>query len=437
MSKPKLMTVAFEDAEICTTVAQLAVAEDGLVAADDQDLQEARDDAKQIDTLVSTAQRVETIGQAFQGAAQQDGMGHSEAQAIDVAVGELLRVTGIDDATGLSLEGFAGDRIQRVQACYVALEELGEDIRRIVKRIIAWIKHVAQVSYDLIERIMRGANSVIDQADRMYKAASALSVTRVDPTKLGQIEKGPLLNFFNESGRPMAAREISHAFGQYCDHVNAAFNGGHLLVPAAKALSEVDSYVNQHGEKALDIKAMESIAAKATDELVKSSLGAFTPKHQEGGDLMTTQLPFGNAALLFSFHHGHELPDVRVGFTAAIHSSPVSGAAPLKYLTPQEVMSMMSMLTAQMGRGIYRDGKNIQKALFEISRRVEKQSLLLSDRQRLAGASVIPTLHLIRTMCEASTQLTRLLYAYSGVCTRRILSYSRESILAHHKARMV
>ncbi len=436
MGKPSLMTVAFEDAVTAEGMgALLREDDDGLVQATDNDLVEVRDDSKEIDELITAARVVEDVGQTLQSAAQQNGMARSEAEAIDVALEGLYRCVGLGDPRRMSLEEFGDSRPSRIEACQIAMEDMAENIRRIIRKIVAWIKHVAQVCYDLVERIVQGANAVVDRGDRLHKAAGVLSMTRIDPSKLGQISKGQLLNFFNEAGRPMPAREIAQKYEQFCHQVNRAFDGVRLILPASQALTLVQTYIQKHGEKAMDVEAVETIAAHACAQLERESLAGFSPQKKEDGKLLSSKLPFGNSELVFSLHTGIKLTETPVGFSASIKTHPIEGAAALKYLTPQEVMNLMSVLTTQMGQGIYRDSKAIKAAIHELTKRVEKESQLLTDRQRQAGASVVPTLHLIRTICDSSMSLTRQLYSYSGITTRRILAYGEASLVAHHNAR--
>ena len=436
MGKKTLMSLAFEDNDQTPALGELIESDEGLVAATDEDLMGAHDDSKQLDELISTTEVLEGVQEAVQDAAEQGGFSPAAAKALDVAIEHFEHTAGLTSIRRLSLESFAGGRTLRIQSTKVALEEIGETIRRVIRRILEWIKHIASLCFDLIERSVRGANAVAAKAELLYKVASAMSHQRVNPSKLQQIEKSSLISFFNEHGKPLHAREIAARYDSYSKDINVMFGGDALFQPPSKALRALDTYVQQHGEKAVDLSAVESFAAAACEELVHTSLRSFSPVHRDGADLLAKELPFGNAQLLFSFAKGHNNPDKRVGFNVNIEVEEVSHTAALEPLSPQDVMNLMTVLHSHMGKGIYHDSKKIKAAIREIALHVEKQSEKLSDRQRQMGASIVPTLQLIRLITDSSMKLTRLAYSYSGVTGRRMLSYAEASLQAYHKARI-
>lgn len=429
-----LMRLAFEDVDQDDALSALGEAEDGLVPVSDQDLQGAHDDSEKIDELISTTRALEGIGQAVQAASEQDGMGHSAAQALDVAFEHFKLRAGIAAEKTLSLEGFRGGRSSRVVSTRVALEDLGETVRRLIKKIIGWIKHIAQLCYDLIERLMRGANAVIERSQTVYRAASAISYRKFDQDKLSEVKQGGLVAFFNRNGKPMDAHEIIHRFQDYSKEVNEIFNGGKLFGPSVRGLSELERFVKGHGEKDVDLGAVEGFAQAACEQLERESLKGFTRRQHADADMLTRELPFGNSELVFSFVKGVIDPDKRVGFHVGIQTNPVEHSAALVALKPQEVMNLMTVLTAEMSKGIYRESKKIKAAIHDVEKRVEKQSQELSDTQLKMGASVVPTLNLIKTISDSSMKLTRLLYAYSGITTRRMLSYAEASLKVYRGA---
>lgn len=430
-----LMRLAFEDAEQDDALSALGeAAQDGLVPVSEEDLQGAHDDSEKIDELISTTRTVESIAQAVQSAGEQDGLGRATAQALDVAFEHFKLRAGIAVEKTLSLEGFGGGRSSRLVATRVALEDMGETVRRLIKKLIAWIKHIALVCYDLIERIMRGANAVIERAQTLYKAASAMSYRKFDKDKLEPVEQSGLVAFFNKNGRPMDCHEIIHRFQDFSREMNAVFNGGKLFQPAVRGLSELERFVHGQGEKDVDLGAVEGFAEAACAEIENNSLRSFSARQQSDADILTYELPFGNSELVFSFVKGVIHEDKRVGFNASIETNPVDKAAALTPLKPQEVMNLMTVLTAEMSKGIYRESKKIKAAIYDVEKRVERQSNQLSDAQRKMGASVVPTLHLIKTLSDSSMKLTRLLYSYTGTTTRRILSYAEASLKVYHGA---
>jgi hypothetical protein len=428
------MSLAFEDADQFVVLDATSSPDDGLVPVDSEDLQGAHDDSEKIDELISTTRALEEITQAVQAARDQGGLGPQTAKALDVAFEHFKHHAGIPSEKSLSLEGFGGGRSSRTQSTSMALEDMGETVRRVIKKIIAWIKHIAQLCFDMIERIMRGANAVIEKSQSIYRAASAISYKRINPDNLTDITQAGLVGFFNKNGKPMDAHEIVKRFMTYCADVNEVFDAGKLFGPSVKALDALEHYVHQHGEKAVDLEAVEGFASEACEQLAKDSLSRFTAKHQDDADLLSMELPFGNSQLIFSFAHGHSDQTKRVGFHISIQTSPVDKAAALTPMRPQEVMNLMSVLTAEMSKGIYRESKKIKSAIHDVAKRVEKQSMELSDRQRHLGASVVPTLNLVKTISDSSMKLTRLMYAYSGITTRRLLSYSEASLRAYEKA---
>jgi hypothetical protein len=434
MSKRKLMQLAFEDMEEASRAQLVAEPSDGLVEVDDADLQGALDDSNEIDELISTTGVVEKIEEAVQSTCDEGGLGYPTAQALDVAFEHFKRSAGLPCEKSLSLEGLKGGRNTRIYTTKLALEEIGETIRRLVRRIIAWIKHIATVCYEIIERLMRGANAVIDRAHLVYKAAAGISHNKFAKDKVPAITKSSLVSFFNESGRPMNSHEIESRFKKYCDEVNHMFNAGQLYAPAVRGLSEMERYINGHGEKAVDMDAVERFAEASCDELTQKSLNRLSKRQVDGADVLFMELPFGNSDLLFSFAHGSVDSSRRVGFHVSIQPNPVQDAAPLDALRPQDVMNLMSLLISEMGRGIYRESKKIKSAIYDVQVRVEKESYRLSDRQRLMGASVVPSLQLVKLISDSSLKLTRLLYSYTGISTRRLLSYAESSIAAYEKA---
>jgi hypothetical protein len=434
MTRLTLMRAAFED-DSGEALAILTSSDEGLVPVRDQDLQGAHDDSEKIDELISTAGALEDVEKAVQSSCEQDGLSYPAAKALDVAFEHFKSRAGIPSEKTMSMEGFAGGRSSRLYATNVALEsDIGETIRRMVKKVIAWIKHVALMCYDMIERLFRGANAVIERAQSIHRAAAEISHHKFNRDKIEQISKSSLTSFFNKAGHPLSAQEVTQAFVTYCNEVNTLFSAGRLYAPCVQGLTELDHYLNMHGEKAIDMGAVEGFAAHACEELAKNSLKHFEQRKQEDADVLVSSLPFGNSALLCSFVHGSINPDHRIGFHLSIETNPVESAAALTPMKPQEVMNLMSVLTAQMSRGIYRDSKKIKAAIHDVATRVEKESYRLSDRQRQMGASVVPTLNTIKAISDSSMKLTRLLYTYTGITTRRLLSLSQASLQAYEKA---
>lgn len=435
MGKRTLINLAFEDVDPQAVIGTLVQTDEGLVDTDERELAQAQDDAREVDTLISTTERVQGIAMAVGQAAEQGGLSEPGARALDLAVESLMQGVG-EASKRLSMESFSGGRYTRTNATKVAMEDMGENIRRLVVKLIKWIKHIATVCYDMVERILRGANAVIAKADDLYKLASGMSNVRVDRSKLSTISNGALKNFFNENGKPLDARRIAQLFEIYSGDMEKAFNADKLFGPAVAGLKAMDDYIHQHSEKAVDLVAVEGFAAHACEKFVSDSLHDFKPKHDESADLMVRRLPFGNADLVISFAKSAYLEDKRIGYSSSISADNVNVSADLNALSPQEVMNLMSILTARMNSGLYHQSKKIKSSIYDITKRVEKQSQQLSDRQRLMGASVTPSLHLLKTISESSMTLTRLLYSYTGITTRRLLSYARASLAAYDKARI-
>lgn len=437
MSKPTLMRLAFEDVETqsAAIVNSPSEGDEGLLSVDESDLQEARDDSDKIDELISTTGAMEAIEEAVQTASQQDGLGPQAAKALDVAFEHINRRLGVAESQRLSLESFSGGASTRRVATLEALENIGEKIRRIIERIVDWIKRMAVACFEAIERLMRGADAVIARAQKVYRAASAQSHGNFHQANLKKINTAGLLSFFNDNGKSLAAQEIVHRYIAFCDDVNKTFNAGKLFQPSITGLRELERYVSAHGEKAVDVGTIEGFAASAVDQLVRESLHGYAKKDRNGVQVLTKKLPFGNAALVFSFAQGVTDDTKLVGFNATIETDEAANTpAELEPLKPQEVMNLMTVLTAQMSKGIYHDSKQIRRAIQDVASRVENESYKLSDRQRYHGASIVPTLNLIKTISDSSLKLTRLLYGYSGVTTRRLLAYGEESLAVYRGA---
>lgn len=435
MRKCTLMQVAFEDLPEGQTVATLIAGDDsGLMDVDDADLQQAHDDSNEIDELISTTCALESIYHGAKDSCRTGGLSYPAASALDVAMEHFCARAKITASRRVGMESFKGGSSQRIQTTQVAMEDMGETLRRLIKKILAWIKHVATLCYEIVERIVRGANAVGEHAQNVQTAATALLHKSVDNSKIATISVSKLTSFFNEKGVPMDPKEIIRQFQEYCTMVNDSFNSGKLFQPAVRGLTELEHYVKSHGEEHVDMQAVEGFAATACDQLVKNSLSHFTPSTNEGVDLLSHKLPFGNSDLVFSFVKGQASPGENVGFHVAIAPDPVEKAPDLPALRPQEVVNLTSVLISEMGKGIYRDSRVIRAAIHDVIMRVEKQSYQLSDRQRLMGASSVPTLNLIKLISDSSLKVTRLLYSYSGISTRRLLSYAELSLKAYDKA---
>lgn len=434
MTKRTLMRIAFED-DSGQALVGLNDPLDGVVQVCDDDLQQAHEDVEKIDELISLTSCLEEIEQATKQASELDGLSAGTAKALDTSFEHFKQLAGLPTNKSLSLEGFSGGKQTRIQATKVALEEIGETIRRMVRKLIEWIKHIATVCYDMVDRLLNGANAVIHKAQQLHRAALSISHHRFDNEKIGDISKSGLVSFFNKNGRPMSGHEIGQLFLEYSKEVDTLFSAAKLYTPATYALGEIERFVRGQGEKSLDVAQMELFAAEACNSLAQSSLAQFNVRAQGDGDVLVKELPFGNSELVFSFIHGSSNPQSRIGFNVAIKPADEQSNAPaLTPMRPQEVANLMSHVISQMGKGVYRDSKRIKAGIHEIQTRIEKESYRLSDRQRLAGASVIPTLHLIKAVADSSMKITRLLYSYTGITTRRMLWYAQSSIQAYEGA---
>lgn len=430
------MSLAYEDVDQTQALGELFTSDEGLFEVEDSDLNEAHTDSDNVDTLISTAIALEAIQTSLMESSKQNGIGIKTARSLDIAVEQYMLNSKAGHSKRLSVEGFSGGRITRLNATRVAMEDMGENIRRIVKRIIAWFKQMAIICYDLIERIYRGANAVVARCEKLYKIASAMCNIQVDRQRLRTISNSSLVDFFNVSGRPMGSREILKRFEDYNTRINNAFSGEKLYGPAVKGLNVMDTYVRNHGHEHMDVGVVEGFASEACENLIRHSLQNFNQIDKDGVQQRTIELPFGNSELVFSFINGTVLTTKRVGFDVSKESNPASGAPALPALSPRDVMTLLTTVSTSMNTGLYHDSKKIKASISDVTRRVEKQSLQVSDLQRGAGASVIPTLHLIKMISDSSMKLTRILYSYTGFTTRQLLGYSEASLAAYNKAKI-
>lgn len=393
----------------------------GLVQLDDvEKIEEAEEDSQEVDQLIGVTLTMESLYSTLESTPTHTPFSRPAAQALNAALESMV-------ARAKPL--FADESLQGKQArraaMDVALEDLGETIRLNVKKILAWIKRAAEVIFDHIEGIVRGANAVTEAAGRLQDLAARIRGEKGDePPEDSAVTNRQLAHFFSDAdGKVYDAHTIVEHYKSFCQDFNEAFSrdvavgGSHYVANQINEVlkqSQVDTFTR---EVALDL------SDKTIKHMIASNFKAFTPNESEGN--LVYALPFGGMSFVVNVL---EESGKRAGISFGTKVSETVAQEHLPVLKPSEVYEMMTVLESSMHRGIYRDYKQVKSALYSLKKTIAEMCDEITRQQRQTFAGTMPSLHFLKGITETMFTLVKDTYKYNGQATRSMIKYGHASL---------
>lgn len=387
---------------------------------DTERLDELEAESEVVDQLIDKALVMEGIRQGLSHCRQTHALTRQEAKAINL----VWRGNG-HGKNIIAMEMMQG-RQMRLDAVRVSLEEIGETIRDVVRRIVEWVKRAAEVVYDHIEGIVRGANAVTSQAGALQDRAAKVRGEKgdaVDPAN-NIIKHKSLAMFFTDStGKTMKADEIIAAYKKFSSDFNDAFAHDVATGGAAYISQQINAFLNEKSADQFSKEVALDVSDKAIKHMIATNFKAFEKSSADG--LLVYKLPFGPSKFIMAVGQ-EDGKNATLSFSVK-HERGVA-VSQLPALKPSEVYEMMKVLESSMHRGIYRDYKQVKSALYQLKQSIGRMSEEISREQRTSYDGVLPSLHFLKSITEALLGMVKDTYSYNGKIVRAMMAYCHASL---------
>ena len=129
----------------------------------DQSVSELVDDGEE---LASDTEQLEEYADAVEKGAEEGGMDETAARVVDVAVESIAVKWGIK-RTKIGAENFSGS--MKAQSTKVALESIGETIKTMWKKFVAWIGEIIAKVKDFWLKYHNAGKSMKKRAEKLYQ----------------------------------------------------------------------------------------------------------------------------------------------------------------------------------------------------------------------------------------------------------------------------
>lgn len=249
------------------------------------------------DSIDEAADTADTLGEVQDQMAEtlpEGGMEPAAAAAVEVAVEHMCKRLGFSaKQSGFALEAF-GDKTTRVQATKIAMETIGEQIKKIWDAIVAAFKKAIAWVVSFYDKLFDGAAKLAKRAATVAAAAETKIKENATLQKDAKVTKGLTnqLNFTKylvKGNKFMTGAEIIDACKKLTEMDGSFLEGKAIFllksagpmqpgkVDASKLTTHIDSYLNSLG--------------------LKEKTGNSKVKAPERMSLYERELPFGNFSI--------------------------------------------------------------------------------------------------------------------------------------------
>lgn len=389
-------------------------------------IEKADKESREIDQLIEVSATLESIQTKLTQMPSGQPMSASVASALET----LLQQLSARQRAYISLEHFSSKEMRKI-GTKLAIEDIGEQIRTTIAKIVRWIKRAFQAVYEQVESIVRGANATGKAAEKLQDQANQVKAKYGDGEVTdNQIKDKHLARFFikGEHGEVMSATEIIEAYNQFCGTFNeslstkTAISGSHFLG------SQIHKILTKNKAGGFTKEIALELSDETIRHMVQQNFSAFKSETSAGTlDYMT---PFGGIEFVISITK----EDDKMSGLSFVKKAPQGGAGEiLPVLKPSDVLRLAQAVEASMHKGLYRDYKRIRSALFDLQKSISDMCDEVSRQQRDVVSGTIPSIHFLKTVAETMFELVRDVYAYNGQAARAILSYGQHSLKEYGK----
>jgi hypothetical protein len=401
----------------------IASQDNGVAGPFDQSLVEEVSDAKfettpaDVDEMVESAVALEQIWTSLSKSPLTHPMSASSAAAIEAAVAHIRSRVGMPVERTIAVEQFSLGRPARIQAIRVAMESIGETIKKLVAQIIAWIKKTMSHAFTLLGDAFTGAGVYAKKAAQLEKMAMDVKAIHGNVRPNDTFQDEGFVKFF--SGHKNAA-EIFRDFKRYNDEFNTHFS--------ADVLGKAGSYLSNIANEVLKTNSTgdfsNQAAAEAADKAIRWLKDNAFKLFKDDGENSYYPLPFGAKSFVVNYTK-HE--DTYIGMTInTVSGTPAAGTVPV--LTAEEVIGLAKGMDLNSRRGLFRDFPQVKRTLGEINSTVAKACEEIARQQAINSSGAVASLHFLKLIAESLIKLTVYAYQYNTMVNKQIVAYGHASL---------
>lgn len=380
----------------------------------DHELQEIGDADNLIDVTRTLSHLQDNLAQRTSA----NPLSRPAAEALQIALSAMT------DRKIFTMEHFEG-RQSRVIGTKLALEDVGENIRIFIQKIVRWIKRAVEVVFDHIEGMVRGANTTARQAEALQDLAGQIKAQFGDDEKVdGQIRNKKLRTLFtSKGGDTYAADEIKQHYEDMVKNFNETLSGKTAISGAQYLTNQIHVVLNKNRTGSFTDHAAEYFA----DATIRHMLGENFPQFTKGKDVLTRhyQPPFGGTEFVLSLS---EKDNKLVAMSLIRRDVGDNKQETLPVLRPSEVLMLAKAVEASMHRGLYREYKKVKSTLYSLKTAISDMCDDISREQRTTYSGTIPSIHFLKTTADTVMRMVNFGYSYNGLVARAVLEYGRLSL---------
>lgn len=317
----------------------------------------------------------------------------------------------------------------RLANTQLVLEGLGENIRKIGAKILAWIKRIAEMVFGFIEGFFNEADTLAGNAQALQdRALKVRADTKTDKSVERQINGKAVISLFSDAhGHDYTAKEIVQKYLGFTKDMNEAL----AEKTVTRACQYLADFLKGTYEKKLTGAFTEDVAKDLSHEVITHMLDQNFPQFVvvEGGNRQYVS-PFGGFEMTVTVTD-HDGKHTSIGLSKKLGGS--SGKQTITALTPDEVIELAKTVESSMQRGIYHNYKAIRGKLWELRTAVSDTCDKIVRAQGDTTTGSIPSLHFLRSATGVIYELVTIAYKHNGMVAKGILHYCDISLKAYSK----
>ena len=385
-----------------------------------------------LDEMIATTMALEEIRQSLSRMPISKPMSKNVAGALEIAIEHMCDRVGLERRTYLALEQFDLGRPARTQATRGAMEGLGNAIKNLIVKILAWIKRSSRVAFDSMVDSFQGANKYVEKAKELEELALSVKTAHGNNRIPGSIKNKSIATFF---GHHADARAIFQDYEKYNHEFNETFSGQILAGAISQLASMGQDVLKYNATGAFGGEQAASAADRTIRWLQANSFKRFVPPSATGsvfdnmghdGEAGVYALPFGDIGFLVDYTQQHDR-FVGIAFKP-VKMTDGEGPTTVKVLTPEEVMGLAKAMDVNGRRGLFKDFVKIKTQLHDVSKTLDHICETIGRQQAQNTSGAVVSLHFFKLIAEALMDLTKRAYQYNTLVHGNLIKYCTASM---------
>lgn len=342
------------------------------------------------DSIDEAAETADTLGEVHDQMAEtlpEGGMEPAAAAAVEVAVEHMCKRLGFSaKQSGFALEAF-GDKKTRVQATKIAMETIGEQIKKIWAAIVAAFDKAVVWVKKFFESMFNGATRLAERANKLGVAAKAKIAEGAKLQPDAKVGKGvtnafSFEKYLSKNGKFLSSSEIVSSYKELAGTSTAAsFNNNEEAV--SQVLTKCYDLLEQSGDTEYthsNVNAMfAAFEAKASTSKKVSAA--------EGMELQETPLPMGDFSVFYQAVSKKNTGDdfiKHVGkmkmWVAATGAEKTTGELASTPLALNDIETVASEVEAHMKK--YEGSKQVVKGINDAQNKIKELAKKMSEGKK-------------------------------------------------------